>query len=227
MTIDVARARRLEAPTWINIRTILGLILFLIAFLSGQRLLATADETVGVWAAARDLPSGEMVTAADLDQVQVQMPAELLSLYATSLARLEGTKLLHPVRAGELVALESVGSAGPTDAGRSITIPVTPDHAVGATLRVGDRIDVFATFDADDVRARTVIVVRGAEIVGTVASGGLITGEEATVGVTVAATPQEAARLAFAIRSGDIDIARIDVPLPPARLDPIDAGSFR
>lgn len=226
MTTEVARARRIETPAWINARSVLGLVLFVVAFVSGQRLLAAADAKVTVWAAARDLAVGETITSADLESVEVQMPEELLSLYATSVPRVEGGKLLHPVRAGELLALEWVGPTGPANTGRSITIPVAPDHAVGGTLRVGDRIDVFATFDAGDQRARTVLVVRAAEVLGTVDSGGLITGEEATVGVTVGTTPQEAARLAFAIRSGEIDIVRVEIPLPSTRVDPVDEGSF-
>ena len=227
MATEVARARRLETPVWINGRTVLGLLLFAVAFVSGQRLLASADQTVTVWAAGRDLPTGALLEASDFERVQVQMPEDLLGRYATSVERVEGGVLLHPVHAGELVALDWVGSGDDATAGRSLTIPVSPEHAVGGLLRTGDRIDVFATFDAGDIRARTVPVARGVQVLGTVDAGGLITGEEATVGVTIAATPEEAARLAFAIRTGEIDIARVEAPTGPERLQTIDAESFR
>lgn len=227
MSTEVARARRIETPLWINGRTLLGLLLFAIAFMSGQRMLASADDTVGVWAAARDLPVGEGLGPADLEQIQVQMPDDLLSRYATSLDRLDGGILLHPLHAGELIALNGVGTGPAAISGRSLTIPVSPEHSAGGRLQVGDRIDVFATFDAGDLRARTVAVARAVEVLGTVDSGGLITGEEATVGITVAATPEEAARLAFAIRTGEIDLARIEAPTRPTGPQSITAGSFR
>lgn len=227
MATDVARARRFETPAWVNGRTILGLVLFAVAFLAGQRLLAAADETVGVWAASRDLPLGETLDAADLEQVQVRMPEELLSRYATSVERVDGGALLHPLRAGELVSLDWVGTGSVARAGRSLTIPVSPEHAVGGQLRIGDRVDVFATFDAGDARARTVLIVRGAQVVGTVDAGGLITGEEATIGVTIATTQPEAARLSFALRTGEIDLARVEAPAPPGRIDSVDSESFR
>ena len=226
MVAEVARARRFETPAWVNGRTILGLLLFAASFVAGQRILASADETVGIWAARRDLRLGETLDATDLQRIQVRMPDDLLDRYATSVERVDGGALLHPVRAGELISLDWVGTGVAARAGRSMTIPVSPEHAVGGRLRVGDRVDVFATFDAGDVRAKTVLVVRGAAVVGTVDAGGLITGEEATVGVTIATTQPEAARLVFALRAGEIDLARVEAPAPPARLESIDAESF-
>lgn len=90
-----------------------------------------------------------------------------------------------------------------------MTIPVTPEHAVGGRLRAGDRVDVYATFDSGDDRARTSLLVRGVEVLDVVETGGLVAGEESVVGLTVAVTPSEAARLAFAIRTAELDVALV------------------
>lgn len=225
-TAEVGTARRVGTPLWVNARTILGLLLFGLAFLSGQRLLAGAAETTPVWAAARDLPEGTKISALHLKEVQVRMPSDLLGRYATSSAELAGGVLLAPVHAGELIANDWVGTGPEAVAGRSLTIPVSPEHAVGGRLRSGDTIDVYATFDSGDTRARTTAVVRGIQVLGTVDAGGLITGEEATVGVTVAVTPDQAARLAFAVRAAEIDIARVEGPARPLRAQSINAGTF-
>ena len=155
------------------------------------------------------------------------MPADLNPQALPTAAAVTGETLTAAARAGELVPRDWVSPGPVVASGRSLTIPVSPEHAVGGHLRIGDRIDVFATFNAGDVRARTTAAARAVEVVGSVEAGGLITGEEATVGITVAVTPEEAARLAFAIRTGEIDIARVEAPAPPGRLLSIDARSFQ
>ena len=227
MATQVTRAKRVEVPLWLNGRTVLGFALFLIAFAMGQRILAAADNTVTVWAAARDLPRGESVDAADLEAVQVRLPSDTLSEYVTTVDEATGSVLLNPIHAGEFVPLATIARGPDARAGRSITIPISPEHAAGGRLGVGDRVDVLATFNSGDVRARTVAVARSLEVLGTVDAGGVITGEEATVGISVAATPEEAARLAFAIRTGEIDLARVEAPMPPGPLPAVDQRSFR
>ncbi|MGH2820350.1 MAG: Flp pilus assembly protein CpaB, partial [Actinomycetota bacterium] len=208
--VEVAEARRLARPTWVNLRTVLGGLLFAVAFLAGLRALESAADTVPVWAAARDLPVGAELQPEDLRLVEVRLPADLLGRYVSAEDDLAGSVLSRPARAGELLFEEWVGTGGAALQGRSMTIPVTPEHSVGTLLRPGDRIDVLATFDAGDVRARTFPVVREAEVLDLVAAGGLVAQERSVVGITVAVSPEEASDLAFAVRSGEIDIARVD-----------------
>lgn len=185
-------------------------MLFALAFLAGQRILQGAENTVEVWAAARDLPSDSELSQSDVEVVDVRMPADLLDRYISASSRVDGDVLTVPVRAGELIPQGWIASEAVAQRGRSMTIPVTPEHAVGGDLRPGDRLDVYATFDAQDIRARTTVVARSVPVLKTVSTGGIVTGEQATIGVTVSVTPQEASRLAYAIRAGEIDIARVD-----------------
>jgi Flp pilus assembly protein CpaB len=195
-------------PAWLNARTILGALLFILAFLTGQRVLEGSRTTVSVWSAARDLPADTRLSTEDVARADVRLPGDLLGRYVVASRDLEGAVLTRLVRAGELVPSGALAEEA-TGPGRAITIPVTPEHSLGALVSVGDRVDVFATFDAEDVRARTFPIVRSAEVVDVVTASGFVSEGASVVGVTVAVTPQEAVRLAFSIRAGEIDLARV------------------
>lgn len=223
--MDVSEARRVETPRWINARTVLGLLLFVGAVLAGQRVIAASDQRVAVWVAARPIFANGAVTAADLKVARVRLPRELLSRYVSASRPLEGTVLTRPVRPGELIARDWISDGPEADAGRSMTIPVTADLSLGGSIRAGDRIDVLATFDADGDNARTVLIARELEVIDLVSVGGLVVGEESVVGITVALTPEDAARLAFAVRTAQIDITRVVGPSNPASAT-VRAGDF-
>lgn len=208
--MDVPLARHAARPGWLNRRTLLGLVLFGLAFAAGRQVMSSTQATTGVWVAARDLARGATIQAADLRVTDVRLGADVLDRYATTTTRLEGAVVGRPVRAGELIALDAVGVGPAAAEGRVMTVPVAPEHAVGGALRAGDRIDIFATFDPGEPNARTALVGRDVEVINVVTVGGLVVGEEAVVGVTVAIDPDAAATLAFAIRSAEIDIARVD-----------------
>lgn len=211
--MDVPAARQIGRPTWINARTVLGVALFAVAFAGGRQVLAGAEATTPVLVATRDLARGEVIEAGDLRSVGVDLPSEILATYATSVRALEGAVATRAVRAGELLPHAWFSETGDrVGDGRSITVPLSPDHAVGGELQPGDHVDVYATFDSGDVRARTSLLVREAEIVEVVSSEGVIMGDQALVGITLSVTPDEAGRLAFAIRTAELDLARVDVP---------------
>lgn len=116
---------------------------------------------------------------------------------------LHGWIVSRSVADGELVDRAIVIKPGANDGLRTMSIPVPIEHAVGATLVVGDRVDVISmiegvpTFVAADLE-----VVSIAE-----ASQGGLSG----VGpyhVVVAVTSAEALALAQAIEEGSIEIVR-------------------
>jgi Flp pilus assembly protein CpaB len=208
--VDVPVARRLDRPAWLNLRSVLGALLFLLAFAGGQQILSSAKDTTLVWTAARDLPVNIPLQASDLEVAEVRLPASLLARYASAEADVEGRLLTRPVAAGELLATRWLVTEPEGDRGSAISIPVTPDHAVGGGLQPGDRIDVLATFDAGDIRARTETVLAATDVIEVARAGGFVTGEEAVAGVIVAVSSTEASRLVFALRNADIDIVRVD-----------------
>jgi Flp pilus assembly protein CpaB len=207
----------------LNLRTGLGLVLFAIAFMAGQRVLAEARTTVPVWTAAHDLPAYAEVTEADLVPVGVKLPASLMARYAGASADLSGSILLRPIREGEMIPLAWLSDEALADAGRSMTIPLAQEQALGSALDVGDRVDVIVTLDAGDVRARTLALAPNVEVVEIIRTAGLVGGDSTVVGVRVAVTPEQAVQLAFGIRTGDIDLAQVDGGLAPEPIPPVTA----
>lgn len=224
--MDVAQARRIGRPEWLNLRTTLGLTLFLLALVGGQRVLQASRTTTEVWAAARDLPEGSHLTVADLRPVEVRVPRSLLARYATSEADLSDAVLTRPVAAGELMPSAWIASAATTATGRAITIPIDPEKPTDAALHPGDRVDVYATFDAGDVTARTAVLLRAAEVTDVVRAQGLTFGSDTVTGVTVSISPQEAARVAYAVHTADIDIARVTGAASSRGVGTVDRRDF-
>lgn len=209
--MDVVLAKRAERASWINLRTALGLILFLISLLSGSVVLRSAEAGVPVWAAARDLPEGESIDLGDLESVTVDLPAGQLAAYLGGSSPLTGSMLLRPLRRGELVPAAWVTET-PSVSTRLIALPITEEHAVGGALRAGDRVDIFATLRAAGGAARTALLVQDAEVEGLLSSEALVMEGETFGGITLSVPPEEVARIAFAIRTAEIDVVRIEGP---------------
>ncbi len=132
-------AQRLRRPRWTDARLLVGTALVLTATLTGASLLGQ-DDGPRHWVATRDLPTGHQLTAADLRAVDGASPE---GVYLTGDHPVEGGQvLLHPVRAGEFVPAEGVGSAGALDL-RRVSLAVSPGSA--AMLAPGTRVDLWAT----------------------------------------------------------------------------------
>jgi Flp pilus assembly protein CpaB len=193
----------------VNVRSTLGLLLFATSVLLGQRVLSQAGDQALVWSATRDIPQGSVLAHGDIQLVGVGLAGAPLESYASSTLELAGSVVTRPVVEGELIATAWISDEPSSGAERSMTIPVGPDHAVGGDLRPGDRVDVYATFDAGDARARTSLLARDIEIIDVVYAAALTLGDEAFVGLTVGVSPDDAARLAFAIRTAEIDVVKV------------------
>lgn len=206
--MDVPYARRLARPTWVNARTVGGILVFCVAFLAGRQVLEAQRATVVVWAATHDVPPDTTLGTDDLELVEVKLSSAQLTHYVLGKSSLEGVIVTRPLRAGELIPRNWLASPAVDGSDRTMTVPVAIEHANGGELSPGDRIDVFATFDAGDPRARTQMLLRAVEVHDVVTAGGLVE-DEAVVGVTISVTAEEAGHLAFAIRTGEIDITRV------------------
>lgn len=214
-------AARLERPGWLNVRTTLGLALFVISLLAGWRVLSVAEGSYLVWSITSDKPEGAVLTSGDVRPVRVGLPPEQLGRYLAVDASVAGATLLRPMRAGELVAAAALTDAETTKQARLITIPVTIDHAAGGELAPGDRVDIFASLAAGRPGARTTLLVAGAEVEDLVRAGGFVTDEESLAAVTVEVAPHDAARVAFAVRSADIDVVRVLGPPTSVAVDAV------
>lgn len=206
--MDIPQARRIEKPRWINARTILGLLLFTVSLLAGQRLIESTRVTTGMWSAAHDLPTGTVLSANDLVPIQVNLGSQS-SHYALAETALIGAVITRPVGAGEMFPLKALAAPGTASDGRLITIPIGPEHAVGGALSPGDLVDVFATFRPGEGGSFSTQLLGEAEVVEVVTSGGIVAAAEGLVGLTLRVTPDDAGRVAFAIRNAEIDVVRV------------------
>lgn len=207
MAVSVAVRR--ERPAWLNLRTLFGLALFLLSLLSGWHLLEGTERGTLVWAAADDLAAGVPLRTSDLVAVRSDLGADQLSVYLGAGADLEGAELTRPVGRGELLAARFVAPAGTGSEGRAMTVPVTADHAVGGRLTRGDRVDVYATLKGGRASARTTLILGSAQVLDLVTTGGLVADGESLTALTLEVSAVDAARLAFAIRTAEIDIVRV------------------
>lgn len=220
--MDVPRAARVARPSWANMRTLIGLLLFCTAVVAGRNLLDDARGTSQVWVAAHDIPQDAALVPDDLRVIDVRLPDDVDG-YVPASRDVTGAVLTRPLLEGEMLNAAWVATGDEVTAGRTLTIPIEPEHAVGGDLHPGDRVDVVATFNAGDVRAHTVPLLRAVEIRDLVTAGGLVVGEEAVVGVTVGVTPQEAVDLIFAVRNAEIDVVRVDGDATDGDTTPVDA----
>lgn len=209
--MDVPEVRRVEVPRWVNTRTVVGLLLFFISFLGAQRLMTRPEGGVTVWVAERALSTGDVIERSDLSLDRIELSGDRLEHYAVASTDLVGSVVTQPVAQGELVALSGVARTAGSDHSRRLTIPIEVAHAVGGSLRAGDRVDVFSTVDGGRLGTETFLVASDVEITDLVTVGGLV-GEESAIGVTVSVSAEDARRLVEALRSGAIDIVQITDP---------------
>lgn len=161
---------------------------------------------VPVVTAARDLPPGQPLTAADLRLLAV--PRGLVPTGALlAVPALVGRVLAAPVRAGEPltdVRLAGSGLLSGRDAGL-LAVPVRlADAAAAALLRAGDHVDVLAAATTPGAPAYAQVVAPDATVL-AVPTGAGDPGDGALV--VLAASPTVASRLAAAAVSSRLSVA--------------------
>lgn len=158
---------------------------------------------VEVPVASRPVEAGAVVRASDVSVVALPADAVPRGPVARSPA---GRVAVVPLVPGEVVLASKLAPEGLR--GVAALVPrgrralAVPADAGGLALRVGNRVDVLATFDvAGDSSAAA-----PAEPTFAVAQGALVVdaGED---GVTVAVSPEEAPRVAFALARGTVTLA--------------------
>jgi Flp pilus assembly protein CpaB len=176
-------------------------------FAFGLNYLALEDRDASTLVAVADKAIAEGVPfTADLVRL-TPIPSDFEALehlvLETDIDRLHGWVVSRSVAEGELLDRGTVIRPGDSDGLRTMSIPVAVEHAVGATLVIGDRIDVISMLEtgpaviASDLE---VVAIAEAESGGLTAAG--------TYHLVVAVTTEEALALAQAIDLGSIEILR-------------------
>lgn len=202
------KGRSLHLPK-VDSRLWFGLLLVAVSVLGGLRLFAVADNKVGVLVAARDLPGNKALTKGDLRVARVQVGSRIFDrlLPAAKLPSLTGRVLLYPV-AKDGPVLEATIAPHPR-AGREISVPIASEHALGGAIRVGDRVDVLASFNKGSEDARTAVVVSKAEVIAINRTKGLFGQAGGSSGAfTLSVDPETAVFLVYAMRNGELDMVR-------------------
>jgi len=72
MTADVPPATRHRRPGWRDPRILVGLVIVAASVLVAVKVLAAADDSVGVWAVRDDLPAGTRVDATEVQRTEIR-----------------------------------------------------------------------------------------------------------------------------------------------------------
>ncbi|MGH3366176.1 MAG: hypothetical protein ACRDOY_03140 [Nocardioidaceae bacterium] len=210
-TVESPPSRRLTRARWRDPRLWMGLLLVAASVLVGTRLLAEADNTVGVWAVRHDIGAGAPLTPSALVVRQVRFTdATTADNYLLASRPLpDGVVVGSDLAAGELLAQSALSQGG----GAAFELPVVVD-AAGAPeeLRVGNIVDVWVAPEDALTGGKTEAeqVLSAVPVVGTSRSVGPL-GEAATRQVLLGIGEKTAADLGSILRatsSGSVVLVR-------------------
>lgn len=133
-------AGRLQRPSWRDGRLVVGILLVLLATALGAKVVASADDTTPVYAAAATLVPGEPVGPGDLRRVDVQLGADRSAYVAADHDLSADTYAVREVRAGELLPRSALGSRASVGV-KPVSVPV--DSGSASVLVAGSIVDVW------------------------------------------------------------------------------------
>ncbi len=134
------RAHRLQRPSWRDSRLLIGLILVLLSATLGAKVLASADDTVPMYAASAPLRPGDRLSADNLTRVDVQLRDQSSRYLAARGAPAPDSYALRDVPEGELVPVSAVGTQAQVTV-QPVTVQV--DATAAAALTVNSLVDVW------------------------------------------------------------------------------------
>ncbi|MDQ1538810.1 MAG: hypothetical protein QOE58_3203 [Actinomycetota bacterium] len=139
---DLAKptAARLQKPSWRDSRLVVGVVLVLLSMTVGAKAMASADDTVPMYAAAVSLVPGQPVTQGDVKRVDVQLGTDSRWYVAADHDIAPNTFALREVRPGELLPTSAVGSRHALDL-KPVSVPV--DTGGAAQLTAGSVVDTW------------------------------------------------------------------------------------
>jgi hypothetical protein len=142
-TTAVPPALRGHRSGWRDARLWIGVALVAGSVVAGARVLAAADDTVQVWAAASDLGAGQQVEADDLVAQRVRFgDDEALAGYFTVDDELPADlELTRSITEGELLPR---GAVGTSEATGLVEVPIAVEpELVPPSVAPGDVVDVY------------------------------------------------------------------------------------
>ena len=183
---------------------LIALVVVLAFSLNYLALQDRGDKTM-VAVANRSLLAGSVMSTSDLRFVSVDSDFGAIDsmIPQSSAGRYDGWILQSAVAEGDLINPAALIEPGAPDGLRSMSIPITVEHAAGGTLVAGDRIDVVSVVDGV---AKYVAV--GIDLLGVSEDEGGSLGGLSSYHLVVAVDSDQALALAEAIDSGSIEVIR-------------------
>lgn len=195
----IARTRR------IDMRVVVGLLLFTVGILATSGLIRQAQERTPVLVATRTLEPGDTIQEGDLRVAEVGLSPGVASIPADRLETLVGQVLTAPVENGQIMtpgALSSAPSLAPGEVAISIGVP--PQHAVAGNLKAGDRVRLLATEDPGRPTARTSVLLSDVRVVAVHQEDA--PAADPTLTVTLGVAADDATAVAQSANSGVLDL---------------------
>lgn len=167
---------------------------------------ASADDTVEVLVAARDLSPGQTIGTSDVELVPVELPDGVRGLFGAVDAAV-GRQVAAPVAAGEFLLASA--TVVPVEGAETLEVAlrVPANRAVGR-LRAGERVDVFSTWSGE-VTQLVAVDARVLEVSGTASEG--LGGSDAVVVRLAVADFSQLEALVHAQAAGDITMVRATI----------------
>lgn len=141
-TAPPERAARLRRPSWRDSRLLVGVLIVAAAVAVGSRVVAAADDTVGVYAVRSTLPAGTALSPEDVMVERVRLSSGTAGYLAATGPVPSGQVLLRTVGAGELLPRSAVGDAAALRR-RPVSIPL--DGVAPSGLTAGSLVDVWVS----------------------------------------------------------------------------------
>lgn len=153
-TLDVPPATRARAPGWRDPRMWVGIVLVAVSVVAGARLVGGSDDSVQVWALARDVPAGQELSADDLVAARVSFarPGQVDSYLRVDRTLPAQLHLVRPLAAGELVPAAAFGEpdlAGLAEVSLSLDAAQVPTG-----VEAGSLLDVWVIGEPERGRSR-------------------------------------------------------------------------
>jgi len=212
-------AARLRKPSWRDSRLVVGLVLVLLSMAIGAKVIASANDTVPMYAAAAALVPGQPVGQKDVKRVDVQLGSNGARYVAADHDIAANMFALRDIRPGELLPRSALGSKADVNL-KPVSVPV--DGGGAAQLTAGSIVDVWVNAkdrsSSADKYGSPVKTLEGATVARTpdTTGGGLGGAASGTTAVQVMVPDAGVQALIAAIDQG-ARITLVPVPGSPTR----------
>lgn len=138
MSLPSPTPRRVKAPSWLDLRLVIGVVLVLASVLLGAKIVSSANHSYRMLAVTRDLAAGTLLRRDDVKAVRVQLPDRGHGVYLSGDADVVGKQLNRSLTSGELLPAAALDTAA---ALTTLTVPFPADAA--PALSPGQRVEIW------------------------------------------------------------------------------------